>query len=133
VGPDLGAAVPAGVGGQGLWAGDERGGRGHYDAVLGESVWIFRRISADRQRYASRSKPELLNSTIWSLTNYDEADRVQEEWDALAKRAKKVHDRLPKDTRAAFFQQVYMLCEMQANIQRLYIAGESARGGHLAT
>lgn len=27
---------------------------------------------ADLQRYASRSKPELLNSTIWSLTNYNE-------------------------------------------------------------
>lgn len=35
-----------------------------------------------------------------------------------------MHDHLPKDSQAAFFQQVFMLCEMQANIQRLYIAGE---------
>ena len=52
------------------------------------------------------------------------AERVQHEWDTLAARAKKVHDHLPKDTQPAFYQLVYMLCEMQANINRLYIAGE---------
>ena len=52
------------------------------------------------------------------------AERIQVEWDDLESRAKEVHDHLPESRRAAFFQLVYMLCQMQANINRLYIAGE---------
>lgn len=52
------------------------------------------------------------------------AERVQLEWDTLSARAKRVYDHLPKETQPAFFQSVYMLCQMQSNINRLYIAGK---------
>lgn len=55
------------------------------------------------------------------------AERVLGEWTSLTKRAGKVYHKLDKETRPAFFQLVYMLCAMQTNLNKLYIAGEFSR------
>ncbi|KAL7419426.1 hypothetical protein Q5752_006264 [Cryptotrichosporon argae] len=94
--------------------------------VAGEVADIMGRYSI----YASRRKPELINSTMWSLINYEEADRILEDWEALTARAKKVYDALPQQTRPAFYQNVYMLCQMQTNINKLYI--EVGKSNHFA-
>ena len=45
------------------------------------------------------------------------------EWESLVERSAKVYDGLPTETKPAFFELVYMLCLMQANLNRLYVAG----------
>jgi len=54
------------------------------------------------------------------------AERVLGEWDSLVDRSGKVYESLPTETKPAFFELVYMLCAMQANLNRLYVAGTSA-------
>ncbi|WVF70255.1 hypothetical protein IAT40_005044 [Kwoniella sp. CBS 6097] len=72
--------------------------------------------------YASRNKAEVMNTTTFSLTNYEEAERVLAEWEAITERAGKVYDGLPEETRPAFFELVYMLCLAQTNLNKLYMA-----------
>ncbi|WWD20430.1 hypothetical protein CI109_104906 [Kwoniella shandongensis] len=79
-------------------------------------------IMARYSVYASRRKAEIVDSNTFSLINYGEAERVLAEWDDLTHRAGKVYDQLPKDTKPAFFQSVYMLCAAQANLNRLHMA-----------
>ncbi|WVR07937.1 hypothetical protein IAU60_004980 [Kwoniella sp. DSM 27419] len=72
--------------------------------------------------YAGRAKAELINYETFSLLNYEEAERVLAEWDDLAHRAGVIYAQLPKDTKPAFYQSVYMLCLGQANLNRLHMA-----------
>ena len=53
------------------------------------------------------------------------AERVLEEWQNITDRAAKVYDVLDKDTQPAYFELVYMLCLMQTNVHKLYMACES--------
>src|SRR5580700_7553841 len=53
----------------------------------------------DYSRYNGRRKPELIDPTTFSLTNYHEADRVYEEWEKLARRADKLATELPENER----------------------------------
>ena len=50
------------------------------------------------------------------------AERVLEEWQSITDRAGKVYDSLDKDTQPAYFELVYMLCLMQTNVHKLYMA-----------
>jgi hypothetical protein len=52
------------------------------------------------------------------------AERVLEEWQNITDRAGKVYDSLDKDTQPAYFELVYMLCLMQTNVHKLYMACE---------
>ncbi|WVR07866.1 hypothetical protein IAU60_004909 [Kwoniella sp. DSM 27419] len=65
--------------------------------------------------YASRRKAELVNSTTW-------AERVLEEWQGITLRAEKVYHSLDAVTKPAFYQQVYLLCLLQTNLNQLYIS-----------
>ncbi|PGH27923.1 hypothetical protein AJ80_00473 [Polytolypa hystricis UAMH7299] len=56
--------------------------------------------------YAARRKYEIVNAGTYSVVNYDEADRVVNEWRKLVEDAQKIHDRLPAAARPAFFQLV---------------------------
>lgn len=80
--------------------------------------------------YAGRRKPELLNSTLYSLINFGEAERVLDEWETLTARAQAVYDALDTSAQPAFYQLVLMLCQMQTNINRLYIS--VSRSNHYA-
>ncbi|WWC73829.1 uncharacterized protein I206_107801 [Kwoniella pini CBS 10737] len=72
--------------------------------------------------YAGRAKAELINGTTFSFNNYEEAERVLAGWNDLVHRAGKIYDKLDKITKPSFFQQVYMLCAGQANLNRLHQA-----------
>lgn len=54
-----------------------------------------------------RRKFELVDPTTYSLINYQEADRILQEWQAMQQSAQDIYNGLPVDTQAAFFETVY--------------------------
>jgi hypothetical protein len=76
----------------------------------------------DYTRYNARRKPELLEPTTFSLTNYGEADRVEREWRDLSERADKLAKILPEDERASFFELVQHPVDASATVTEMYIA-----------
>ncbi|KIK66278.1 glycoside hydrolase family 115 protein [Collybiopsis luxurians FD-317 M1] len=63
-------------------------------------------IVANLTRYNARRKPELLNSTTFSLVNYREADRVVTQWDTLANASTEIYNKLSPDLQPSFFELV---------------------------
>ncbi len=53
-------------------------------------------------RLNSGRKPELLDPTTFSITNYNEADRVAAEWNGLIQRTDALAKELPADEQASF-------------------------------
>jgi hypothetical protein len=74
------------------------------------------------ERYIGRRKPELLSPKTFSLVNYHEADRIEEEWVALSDRAEKMSAQLPDDKRDAFFELVLHPIQAMSTVTRMYIA-----------
>ncbi len=72
-------------------------------------------------RYNSRRKPELLSPETYSLINFREAERIVEDYNRLARKAKEVFDRLPGEYRDAYDQLVLYPIEASANINELYM------------
>ncbi|MDQ1292492.1 MAG: hypothetical protein QG608_371 [Actinomycetota bacterium] len=93
----------------------------------------------------ARRKPELLNRKItvdpakdlstdssavvyddragpFSLTNYQEIERVTAEWQQLAARAQAVRARIPADQQDAYYQLVYYQVKATANLYELRLA-----------
>lgn len=54
----------------------------------------------------AKRKYELVDPSTYSLINYEEADNVLAQWQALGKQAQGIHDSLPSATQPAFFQMV---------------------------
>lgn len=79
-------------------------------------------ILAKYAQYASRRKPELLNAKTYSIENFNEAERVTNDWDSLLASAEKVNDKLPSEYRDAFYQLVLHPVKAYANLQHLYTA-----------
>lgn len=79
-------------------------------------------IVANLTRWNSLRKPELLNSTTFSLWNYREAETVVAQWQALAKLSQQLHDSLPNATQPAFFQTVNHPVQASANAAQMYFA-----------
>jgi hypothetical protein len=73
-------------------------------------------------RYNSRRKPEQLEPTTYSLTDDHEADRVDQEWRALASQAERLNSELPEAARPAFFELVLYPIESCATVGEMYIA-----------
>jgi hypothetical protein len=88
----------------------------------------------DYTRYNARRKPEQLEPTTFSLTNYGEADRVEREWRELSKRVDKLALELPENERASFFELVQYPVDASATVAEMYIAAGrnalDARLGH---
>jgi len=79
-------------------------------------------IVAKYAKYNGRRKPELLEPGTFSLDNYGEADRVLAEWQEITKHAEKIHAKLPKEARDAFYQLVLYPTKASAVVNELYIA-----------
>jgi hypothetical protein len=71
-------------------------------------------------QYASRRKPELLDANTYDLENYDEAANVTSDWNELAKKAEKINDRLPAESKNTFFELVLHPVKALANLHELY-------------
>ena len=76
-------------------------------------------------QYASRRKPELLNADTYNLSmyaQYDELDKVLQEWKDLQSKAEKINYSLPEPYKNAFYQLVLYPVKAFANLQNLYAA-----------
>ena len=73
-------------------------------------------------RYNGRRKPELIDPSTFSLTNYHEADRVEAEWSTLAERVDKLAAELPENERASYFELIQYPVDACANLTEMYIA-----------
>jgi len=79
-------------------------------------------LIAKYTQYNSRRKPELLEPETFSLVNYGEADRVENDWQTLTQRAEKLYKEIPAEQRAAFFELVLHPVKASAIVNELYIA-----------
>ncbi|HYM93740.1 MAG TPA: glycosyl hydrolase 115 family protein, partial [Chitinophagaceae bacterium] len=73
-------------------------------------------------QYISRRKPELLDANTYSLTNYNEWERVMSEWKGLFNKALKIDRELPDEYKDAFFELVLHPIEASENLHALYLA-----------
>ncbi len=73
-------------------------------------------------RYNGRRKPELLEPTTYSLTDYQEAERVVDAFNSLAAKAERIHAELPQEARDAFYQLVLFPTKACAQVNELYVA-----------
>jgi hypothetical protein len=77
-------------------------------------------------KYNGRRKPEQLEPDTFSLIHFGEADRVDSEWQAIAKEAERIQQELPPAYRDAFFEVVLYPVKASAVVNELYItAGEN--------
>jgi len=78
-------------------------------------------------QYNARRKPELLSPDTYSLVNFDEAERVVADWDALAERTLRVAARLPAAARDAYRELVAYPVLASANLNAMYVAAARNR------
>lgn len=82
-------------------------------------------------KYNGRRKPELIDPSTFSLTNYHEADRVEAEWRTLAQRVDKLATQLPANERASYFELIQYPVDACANLTEMYItAARNAADAH---
>jgi hypothetical protein len=79
-------------------------------------------LVAKYAKYNAMPKPERLRPNTYSLTNYQEAERVSQAWDDLATRAQKLNEVIPADQKDAYYQLVLHPAVACANFFDLYIA-----------
>ncbi|KAJ7206913.1 hypothetical protein GGX14DRAFT_456996 [Mycena pura] len=83
-------------------------------------------IVANLTRFNARRKPELLNSTTFSLINYREAENVQAAWNTLLAASTAIYNKLPDATKPAFFQLVHHAVSASANLGNMLVkAGQN--------
>ncbi|KAI0946298.1 hypothetical protein AcV7_010311 [Taiwanofungus camphoratus] len=79
-------------------------------------------IIANVTRFNSRRKPELLNSTTYSLFNYREAENVLAMWQATNESATRILNSLPSDMLPAYFQLVYHPVQASYTLANMWIS-----------
>ena len=78
-------------------------------------------------RYNGRRKPELLRPDTYSLVNYNEAERIVEEYNRLVARAEAVGKQMPEEMCNAYFHLVLFPVKACALVNELYVtAGKNA-------
>jgi len=96
-----------------LWAGREFGTQYAEDVAD---------ILAKYTKYNGRRKPELVDANTYSLANFQEAETVVEDFNAIAARAQSIYDKLPKDKKDAFYELVLYPTKASANLNEMYVA-----------
>ncbi len=79
-------------------------------------------IMMETGRLNGRRKPELCDADTYSLTIYDEAERVNQQFSDLLNRAEKVGSRLPDNCQAAYFEEVLHGIKAGRVLNDLYLA-----------
>jgi hypothetical protein len=79
-------------------------------------------ILQNYSQFASRRKPELLDENTYHLFNYNEAQRVLNDWKDLLQKAQKINSALASEYKAAFYQLVLHPVNAFANLHELYHA-----------
>jgi len=87
-------------------------------------------------KYAGRVKPELLQASTYSLTNYNEFENVVADFKTLNQQAQAVSRQIPTNQKDAYYQLVLHPIEVLANLYELYLAAAKnqlyARQGRLS-
>ncbi|WP_029036522.1 glycosyl hydrolase 115 family protein [Salinimicrobium xinjiangense] len=73
-------------------------------------------------KYNSRRKPELLSPETYSLTHFNEAERVVKEYRDLENRAEAIYKKIPEEYKDAYFQIVLFPVKASANLNELYVS-----------
>ena len=88
-------------------------------------------------KFNGRRKPELLSPTTYSLTNYNEAERIVEDYKELARKASEIFNKIPSEMQNAFYQLVLFPIRACAIVNELYLAAGKndlyARQGRAST
>ncbi len=79
-------------------------------------------IVAKYTKYNARRKPELLEPTTYSISNYEEADRTLADFQAISDQAEAIYNKLPAEKKDAFFQLVLYPTKASAQVLALYVA-----------
>ncbi|GJJ14027.1 hypothetical protein Clacol_008284 [Clathrus columnatus] len=82
---------------------------------------IVTEIMNNVTRWNMRRKPELLNSTTYSLINYREADIVLAGWEATVQSSTNIYNSLSESMKPAFFELVHHPVLASANLQQMWI------------
>lgn len=72
-------------------------------------------------KYNGRRKPENLFDYVFSIDNYNEADRVLKEYEEVAELAEDIYHKLPKQKKDAFYQLVLYPTKASYLIYKLHI------------
>jgi hypothetical protein len=72
-------------------------------------------------QYNSRRKPELLSPDTYSQVNYQEADKVVRDYNALVSLAEALYKFMPSEYKDAFYQLVLYPVKASANLNELYV------------
>jgi hypothetical protein len=79
-------------------------------------------ILAKTTKYNGRRKPELVDAGTYSLVNFQEAENVVADFNAITAKAQAIFDKLPKDKKDAFYQLVFFPTKASANLNEMYVA-----------
>jgi hypothetical protein len=96
-----------------LWAEREFGSAYAADAA---------EIVAKYSKYNGRRKPELLDANTYSLVNYNEYERIVEDYNGLVARAQSIYERLPASKKAAFYELALFPAKASAQVNEMYLA-----------
>jgi hypothetical protein len=87
-----------------------------------EYATLIANILTKYTQYNARRKPELLNDSTFSLLNYNEFQRVTDDYDQLLKQAEAINKKLPSQYKDAYFQLVLHPVKACANLYSMYLA-----------
>ncbi|MCX7876755.1 MAG: glycosyl hydrolase 115 family protein [Melioribacteraceae bacterium] len=71
-------------------------------------------------KYNSRRKPELISQDTYSLTNYNEFERVVNDFKILTDKAKTIYNKLSDEYKSAYYQLILYPTEASSNLNELY-------------
>ncbi|EPQ55956.1 hypothetical protein GLOTRDRAFT_121308 [Gloeophyllum trabeum ATCC 11539] len=78
-------------------------------------------IIGNYTRMNARRTPELMNSTVYTLTDYREADTVLSEWQSLVQQSTQIYNSLPAAYQPAFYELVHHTVLASANLNAMWI------------
>jgi hypothetical protein len=73
-------------------------------------------------KYNGRRKPELLSPSTYSITNYNEGEKVVGDYNSLTIKAGELNKKLPAEKQDAFYQLVLFPVKASALVNELYVA-----------
>lgn len=79
-------------------------------------------IVSQYPKFNARRKPELLEPSTYALMNYQEADTIVADYNALAEQAEKISAALPENMRDAFCELVLFPVKASANLNEMDVA-----------
>ncbi|GAA4300343.1 glycosyl hydrolase 115 family protein [Aestuariibaculum suncheonense] len=71
-------------------------------------------------KYNARIKPELIDSSTYSLMFFNEADKIVEDYNKLVAHAEEINEKLKPEYKDAFYQLVLYPVKASANLNELY-------------